>query len=154
MESRLNPEEAQAALAAVEQSRSDIADRLYTPWWYHPVLGVLVGALADVALSGVHIASLIGVLALYAAGLVALVTVYRRKAKVWVNGYDGGPKSRLSLMRMTAAVLVIVILGAAFSIGMEIRWTAIVTGVVAAAVITVWGRHFDQVLRAELRETS
>jgi hypothetical protein len=154
MESRVNPEEAQAALAAVEQSRSDIAARLYTPWWYHPILGVLVGGLAAVATSGIHIASVVGVLAVYAAGIAGLVTAYRRKAKVWINGYDAGPNSRRSLMRLTAAVLVLVIAGAAFSIGMEIRWTAIVTGLVVAAVITVWGRHFDQVLRAELRESA
>lgn len=154
MESQLTPEEAQAALAAVEQSRSDIADRLYTPWWYHPALGLLVGGLITVAFADLPFAVLIGVIIAYGAGLAALVTAYRRKSGVWLNGSEGGPKSHRSIYRFFGALLVVIIIGAAFAIGMEIRWTAPVTGLVVAVALTVWGRHFDKVLRAELRETS
>ncbi|MDA1360446.1 hypothetical protein O1R50_12480 [Glycomyces luteolus] len=154
MESRLTPEEAQAALASVEQSRSDIADRLYTPWWYHPALGLLVGGLITVTFADLHSSILIGVLIAYGAGLGALVTAYRRKSGVWLNGTEGGPKARRSIFRFFGSLLVVVIIGAAFAIGMEIRWTAPIVGFVVAVAIAVWGRHFDKVLRAELRETS
>jgi hypothetical protein len=153
MESQLSPQEAQAALAAVERSRSDIADRLYTPWWYHPVLGVLVGGLITVALAGLGFTVLIPVLIAYAAGLAALVTVYRRKAGVWVYSHEGGPKSRRSVHRFGAAMLGVVIIGAAFAIGMELVWAAPATGLVVAVSLAIWGRHFDKVLRAELRES-
>jgi hypothetical protein len=154
MESRVNPEEAQAALAAVEQSRSDIAARLYTPWWYHPILGILVGGLLALAIGDVPFAVLLGALPVYGLGLAALVTVYRRRSGVWVNGTQAGPRSLRSLLRMGAYLIVTAIVGAAFSIGMEIRWTAWITGLVVALSLTVWGRHFDQLMRADLRESA
>jgi hypothetical protein len=154
MESQLSPQEAQAALAAVQQSRSDIADRLITPWWYHPVLGVLVGGLTTVALADLDFTVLLLVLIPYCAGLAALVAAYRRKAGVWVYSYEGGPKSRRSVFRFGAAILAVAIAGAAFAIGMELFWAAPATGLVVAVSFAIWGRHFDKVLRAELRETA
>jgi membrane associated rhomboid family serine protease len=154
MESRLSPQEAQAALAAVQQSRSDMADRLITPWWYHPVLGVLVGGLITVSTIGAPMPVLLGALVVYGAGIALLVTTYRRKARVWMSGFDGGPRSRRSVVLLMVTTLVITIVGSAFSIGMEIGWAAPITGLVVAVIMTVWGRHFDNVLRAELRESS
>lgn len=150
----MNPQEAQAALAAVEQSRSDIADRLYTPWWYHPILGVLIGGLLALAIGDVPSAVLLGALPVYGLGLGVLVIVYRRKAGVWVNGNQAGPRSLRSLLRGGAFLIVVAIVGAAFSIGMEIRWAAWVTGLVVAVSLTVWGRHFDKLMRADLRESA
>ena len=34
-----------SALADAAQSRNALADRLITPWWYHPVIGVPLGAM-------------------------------------------------------------------------------------------------------------
>lgn len=154
MESHLTPEEARAALAAVDQSRSDIADRLVTPWWYHPVLGVLVGGLVTVATIGVDFTTLTGVLAVYAVGIYLLMSAYRRKTGVWMNGFSGGPRARRSAFLLLATTLVITIAGSVFSIGLEIRWTAFLTGLAVAVTMTIWGRHYDDLLRAELRETS
>jgi len=154
MESRLSPQEAQAALAAVQESRSDMAHRLITPWWYHPVLGVLMGGLITVATIGVRFPVLIGVIALYAAGILALMTAYRRKARVWLTGFDGGPKSRRSLTFLLVALLAVTVAGSVFSMGLEIRWTALLTGLAIAVTVTFWGRHYDTVLRAELRESA
>jgi hypothetical protein len=154
MESQLSPEEAQAALAAVDQSRSDIADRLITPWWYHPVLGVLVGGLITVATIGVSFQVLLGVLGAYAVGVYLLMSAYRRKARVWMNGFGGGPRARRSITLMAAVTIAITIAGSVFSTGLEIRWTALLTGLAVAVTVTIWGRHYDNVLRAELRESS
>jgi hypothetical protein len=154
MESQLSPQEAQAALAAVDESRSDIADRLITPWWYHPVLGVLIGGLITVATIGVDFTILIGVLAVYAVGIYLLMSAYRRKTGVWMNGFGGGPKARRTMMLLFATTLAITIIGSVFSNGLEIRWTAVLTGLAVALTMTFWGRHYDNVLRAELRETS
>lgn len=154
MESQLSPEEARAALAAVDQSRSAIAERLYTPWWYHPVLGLLVGGLVTVALAGVGSSVLMSVLVAYSAGLAVIVTVYRRKTGVWLSGFEGGPKARRSAFRFFAGLLLAVVIGAVFAIGLEIRWTAPIVGLVAAVAMVVWGRRFDKSVRAELREMS
>jgi hypothetical protein len=150
----MNPQEAQAALAAVEQSRSDIADRLYTPWWYHPILGLLVGGLLALGLGDVPFALLLGAIPVYALGLFALVSVYRRKSGVWLKGNEAGPKSRRSLLRWAVYLGTLVIVGAVFSVGLEIRWAAWVIGLVVAVSLTVWGRHFDKLLRADLREAA
>jgi hypothetical protein len=154
MESQLTPQEAQAALAAVDESRSDIADRLITPWWYHPVLGVLIGGLITVATIGVAFPTLIGVLAVYAVGVYLLMSAYRRKTGVWMNGFGGGPRARRSLVLLFATTLLIAIAGSVFSMGLEIRWTAVLTGLAVALTMTFWGRHYDALLRAELRETA
>lgn len=154
MESQLSPEEAQAALAAVQESRADVADRLITPWWYHPVLGLLVGALIAVATSGVEFSTLLGVLAVYAVGVYLLMSAYRRKARVWMSGFNGGPRARRSLTWLLVVTLAIVIAGSVFSIGLEIRWTALLTGLAVALTMTLWGRGYDRVVRAELREAA
>jgi hypothetical protein len=154
MESQLDPQAARAALDAIDESRSDMADRLITPWWYHPVLGLLVGGLVTVATAGIPFTALMGVIAVYAVGLTLLVTAYRRKARVWVGFWDGGPKSRRSAALLLAVLLVITVVGAAVGIGMEIRWVAPVTGLAVAATMTLWGRHLDTIMRAEARETS
>ncbi|GAA2130922.1 hypothetical protein [Glycomyces algeriensis] len=154
MESQLTPQEAQAALAAVDESRSDIADRLITPWWYHPVLGVLIGGLITVATIGVAFPTLIGVLAVYAVGVYLLMSAYRRKTGVWMNGFGGGPRARRSLVLLFATTLLIAIAGSVFSMGLEIRWTAVLTGLAVALTMTFWGRRYDALLRAELRETA
>ncbi|WP_205323683.1 hypothetical protein [Glycomyces sp. YM15] len=154
MESQLSPQEAQAALAAVQESRSDMADRLITPWWYHPVLGVLVGGLITVATIGVAFPVLMGVIAVYALGVFLLMSAYRRKARVWMSGFDGGPKARRSITLLLIVTLAIAIAGSVFSMGLEIRWTALLTGLAVGVTMTLWGRHYDKVVRAELRDPS
>jgi hypothetical protein len=39
----IDPDEAAAALHHVDAGRQHVADRLVTPAWYHPVLGLLAG---------------------------------------------------------------------------------------------------------------
>ena len=42
------------ALADVAATRSSVADRLITPWWYHPALGVILAALVLVGALDLH----------------------------------------------------------------------------------------------------
>ncbi|MCD0443315.1 hypothetical protein LO763_06705 [Glycomyces sp. A-F 0318] len=154
MESQLDPQAARAALDAVDQSRSDMADRLVAPWWYHPLLGVLVGGLVTVATADIPFQALLGVIAVYAAGLAALIAAYRRKARVWVGFWDGGPKTRRSAGLLFALLLVILVAGATVSMGAEITWTAPVTGLVVAVTMTLWGRRLDAIARAEAHGAS
>ncbi|MFB9659831.1 hypothetical protein ACFQS3_08690 [Glycomyces mayteni] len=154
MESRMNPEEARAALADVDRTRSDIADRLYTPWWYHPILGVLIGGLAAVAGSGARLAIVWGAVGAFAIGAYLLATAYRRITGVWVDGYSGGPRSRRSAMNAVFIGIAIAAVGAVFGLGFELWWPSVAAGIVLAVLTTVWGRHFDRLLRADLREAA
>ncbi|MEU6857370.1 hypothetical protein AB0B28_00635 [Glycomyces sp. NPDC046736] len=154
METHMNPEEARAALAAVEQSRSEVADRLVTPWWYHPILGILVGGLSAVAGSGAGLAIVWGAVALFGIGIYLLATAYRRLTGVWVGGYEGGPRSRRSVMVATVVGVAIVGTGAVVGLGLDLWWPSTVAGVVVAVLTVVWGRRFDALLRADLRESA
>ncbi|THV28958.1 hypothetical protein [Glycomyces paridis] len=154
MESKMNPQDAQVALAAVEQSRSDIADRLVTPWWYHPILGLLVGGLGAVAGSGARLAVVWGAIAAFGVGVYLLATAYRRLTGVWADGMSGGPRARRSVT--VAGIVGVAIMGggAITGLGLELWWPSTVAGAVIAVLTVVWGRHFDEVLRSELRESA
>ncbi len=154
MESRLNPREARAALDAVAESRSDIADRLCTPWWYHPILGVLCGGLIAVAGSGTPLPVLLGAIAVFGLGVLMLVTVYRRIAGVWVHDHAAGPRARRSALAAAVVGIVIAAAGAAFGLGFDLWWPPIAAGALIAVLTVVWGRHFDTLLRAYLRESA
>lgn len=150
----MDPREALAALRTVERSRSEAADRLITPWWYHPALGVLVGGCIAAVLSGVHISVLMGLFALYFLGLYALVRAYRHLTGMWVSSVAYGPRARRSATRWGIAVVALALVGAVFGIGFEIGWVAPAVGLVIAVWTAVWGRRFDRVMRAELREAA
>ena len=78
-----------------------LADRMATPTWYHPALAALVFIL--VAGYGFERLFLIA-LVLYSAGLVALVTAYRRITGVWSANL-----SRIGARRYVAAFAVVLI---------------------------------------------
>ncbi|WP_344484582.1 hypothetical protein [Glycomyces endophyticus] len=154
MESQLNPQEARAALEEVNASRAEIADRLYTPWWYHPILGLLIGGLVAVAGSGARLVIVWGAAAAFALGALLLATAYRRIAGVWADGFTAGPRSRRSAQVAFAVGVVIAGTGAVLGLGFELWWPATVAGAVLAVLTVVWGRHYDTLLRADLREAA
>ena len=82
--------DAHDALAAIARQPHEAAERLVTPWWYHPVLGVLVGGLV-VAAQAASTACRIAVLVVFFVGLAALVRAYQRVTGLWVSGYRRGP---------------------------------------------------------------
>ena len=135
--------DAQAALAAIAGQRHEAAERLVTPWWYHPTLGVLVGALvaSQAAPTTVRIPVLVG----FFVGLAVLVRAYQRLPGLWVSGYRRGPAGRVTVALVVAnlaAVLVAILLGG---------WWAVAAGVAVVGATIVLGRAFDEALRAELR---
>lgn len=152
MESQMAPREARAALEAVADSRAEMADRLVTPWWYHPTLGILLGGLMAVIGVGVPTAVFWASMVLYFGGILALAGAYRRMTGIWVDGFGIGPRSRRSATRLGATAIALALVGAVFGLGFDLPWVPVGCGVVLAAVMTVWGRRFDTILRDELRE--
>jgi hypothetical protein len=138
----------------VAASRTAVADRLITPWWYHPALGVLLGALiAAQALPSVlvRVAALAGV----AAGLSALMSAYRRLTGLWVSGLwvSGFHPGRA---RRWAVVLGVVVAwafgGAALATQWgRLTWVPPAVGLLVVPVIVIVGRRYDRELRADLR---
>lgn len=141
--------ENEASLAAIADARRAAADRLVTPWWYHPVLGLLfIGYVAAVSLGGTLV--MLGGLAVFFGGLYLLMAAYRRTTGIWLWGYQGGRATPWAYAMGAVGGL-----GAAGAIGLSYadvgdRWIWTVA-VVMGLTIVVMGRQYDRVLRADLR---
>jgi hypothetical protein len=150
MESVIKPEDAQAALHLVTASRAEVADRLITPWWYHPALGLLVaGVVAAPAARSLVV--LYGAPLLCALGCAVLATVYSRMTGVWINGFNAGRASRwaVALGVVNAGAIV---LGGAVTMAFDWWPVPLVLAVLVVPVTVVLGRQFDAAIRAELRK--
>ena len=79
------------ALRDVDASRTDTARRLYTPWWYHPALGLGLACLG-MAVAYFDEAAIFWPLVAVAFVLpVTIAMVYRRITGVWINWPEAGP---------------------------------------------------------------
>jgi hypothetical protein len=142
--------EAAEALATVELTRAQMADRLVTPGWYHPTLGLLAGGL--IASAELHNISLfLAALLVYGVGCGVLVSSYRRLTGLWVSGLRRhGPAGRVSLL-LVGVLYVIAGVAALLGLGLGLPGAFVAGGVLAFVAVVVLGRRFDEALRRELR---
>ncbi|MDP9793565.1 hypothetical protein J2S43_002077 [Catenuloplanes nepalensis] len=138
-----------AQLAAISEARSTLADRLVTPWWYHPVLGLAAAGFVVGYGFGNTVVRLASALAFILVCL-GLAHVYKRRAGVWVSGLDAGRAGRWA--KATGALVGITAI-TAWAIGSYtgldwLIWCIAAFAFVAAVVV---GRRFDAALRAQLR---
>ncbi|MFI6506987.1 hypothetical protein ACIBCT_05225 [Streptosporangium sp. NPDC050855] len=124
-----------------------LAERVVTPWWYHPVLGLIVGVLTGAqALPGV--ASFI-VMALGIVAIPLLITTYNRRYGISIT-QPAGPRGR----RLSHTMLGVLVLAMLAALVVKFTGTAPWWGLLPAAfafgVIVVFGRRYDDVLRDEL----
>jgi hypothetical protein len=136
-------------LVIINEARAALADRLITPWWYHPILGLLlVGYVAGIGLGNTAVRSLAAML--FVVGCLTLARAYRRLTGVWVSGFAAGRASRWAI---ALGVLVGVTAVAAWSIGYwtQLAWPVWCLAAVAFIGAVVLGRQFDVALRAQLR---
>ncbi|MFB9164617.1 hypothetical protein [Arthrobacter psychrochitiniphilus] len=142
--------EAQEALTAIASARSNAAERLTTPWWYHPVLGLLAAMFVVTITIGGTVA-IIAVTVVYFLGLGVLMGAYKKKTGMWINGLTAGKASWWTL-----PLLVVVVGGMAgayyFHAEKGLDWPAWVAGIVVFVAVNVFGRGFDVALRKQLRE--
>ncbi|MDN3480138.1 hypothetical protein [Curtobacterium sp. APC 4022] len=144
-----DPTDARQALAAVDATRASVADRLVTPLWYHPVLGLLSGGyLVGYVLGDAFVR--VVVLLVFFAGIIALVSAYRRLTGVWVSGLRAGSATWWAV---AVGVFDMVAVLAAFVVheSTGLRWPVWVLAVVVALAMVVAGSRFDRRLRSELR---
>lgn len=143
--------DAQEALNVIESSRAKVADRLVTPWWYHPVLGLLAGAFV-VAYTIGGLAVMMSAAVVFFLGIGLLMGAYKDKTGVWINGLKAG---RASWWTLPLVVIMIVCLGGAYYFHhvQVVDWPAWAAGIVVFVAVNVCGRRFDVALRSQLRET-
>lgn len=143
---------AQEALDAITDTRAGLADRLVTPWYYHPALGLLMAGLALVyGLDALRPSSLRFLFAFVViVGCLGLAATYERMTGVSV-GKPVGARSTWML--------------ALFAVGLvgPIVWVIVAEpaqGVVVGVAVflfvftVVCGRAYDASLRADLRAGS
>lgn len=141
--------EAQEALDTIAGARSNAADRLTTPWWYHPVLGLLA-AVFVVAYTIGGLVVMIAVAIVYFLGIGILMGAYKSKTGVWINGLKAG---KATWWTLPLVVIMIGGMGAAYYLHAEkgLSWPAWALGIIVFAAVNVFGKLFDGTLRAELR---
>ena len=139
-----DPDEARASLDDVRRMDADLADRLITPWWYYPGLGLVEALLvSSVALpkSLSAPAMLVGLV-----GLGLLVSAYRRLTGL------GMSNQYFALARGWSVALLVVIL-VAIVIVLLVDQTLVIaaTAVVVFLATIVLGRRADSAMSYRLR---
>jgi len=141
------------ALADVAATRSSVADRLLTPWWYHPALGVILAALVLVGALDLPNPVRIPVAVACAAAIGLLVFAYQRVTGLWVDLRNLGPIS----LRWWFAYLVMVIVIVGISLVPSFTdhglpgWTTALLIVSILLGTIVLGRRMDAAMRTEIR---
>src|ERR1700754_2792402 len=93
MENMIKPEDAQDALRMVSSSQAEITDRLITPGWYHPVLGLLIAAVVAAQAARSTLVSCFAVI-LLSFGATQLAQTYRRMTGIWITAASAGSAIR------------------------------------------------------------
>jgi hypothetical protein len=132
-----------AALAAIRAQRRAAADRLFTPWWSHPLLAVLLGGLVVAESFGAVTRAVAAVVLAVGAG--ALAGIYRSRTGLQVSACRRAGRP----FALMVALVALVVAGIAVSLVLG-RPAAIAAGVVVVAGSVAIGRRFDAALREEL----
>lgn len=138
-----------SALADAAQSRNALADRLITPWWYHPVIGVPLGAMF--ALMDAPFPARIASVVVACAALGWAVAQYRRQTGLWVGPRETGPRSRPAWIACATVLGLLMVAVIANLWVWHLPYLGVVCGVLVALVYVVGGRITDDALRADIR---
>lgn len=147
MESDIDPAAARASLAFLDEDGARLAERVITPWWYHPILAVIVaGIVISQSLPGAWGAAL---LPLAIVGIPLLVLAYTKRSGVAITQPAGPRSTRLLLVLVS---IMIMALGSTVVLRFtdSSPWWAQIPAVIAAVATVLLGRHYDAVLRQEL----
>ncbi|WP_409331105.1 hypothetical protein [Trujillonella humicola] len=140
----IDRETAAAQLAVLRADRVALAERVRAPWWYDLALGLLLfGFLASYALDSLWVT--FPALVVFAAGLGALVSAYRRITGIWVTVTWG------ALAAWGAVAVPVLVAAFVLAEGYDQRWAMVVAGAVLGVAVVVFGRVWSRRLAAELR---
>jgi hypothetical protein len=142
------PEEAASAMAAIDDRRAWLADRLIAPRWYHPAFGVLAGVLIAVAETR-NWPLFYWAVAGYSAGCGALMWMNQRRVGVAVKYFRRRVSIVFAAQVLTLSALVAVACWLDLDRGR--RGAFLVAGVLAVAITIVFGRWTDRALRADFQ---
>ncbi|KRF20881.1 hypothetical protein ASG90_00150 [Nocardioides sp. Soil797] len=140
---------ARQALESIAATRSDLADRLVTPWFHYPVLAALLSGMVLVyGLDRFRDSPLRTLFAFVVIlGSLGLVQVHTRMTGVQV-GRPAGPRSKWMLFVFAIGLLAPLL----WVVITEPGWGVVLALAAFVLVFTVLcGRAYDTALRADLR---
>lgn len=142
-----------AALADVDSARRAVANRLITPWWYHPALGAILAAILLVGALDLHDLIRLPVALVGAVGIGLLVAAYQRITGLWVDMRNLGPVSRRWWLAYAVVVVVVTVSSLAPTLTDRALpvWAALALAAIALVATIVLGRRVDEALRTEIR---
>lgn len=144
------------ALHEVATARRRLAERLYTPWWYHPVLGLLLGTLV-LQLGGALGRPAMFLIPVLVLGIIVLGRIYRRLSGIDLYGNeapDGGQRGRSLLAIYVCGIIICFATGFLLGNQLGIAWTPWVIAAILVAGTVVVGRRYDGLLRTQLRSAA
>jgi hypothetical protein len=139
-------------LDEIRAARRRLAERLYTPWWYHPVLGLLLGILV-LQIGGVFGWAGVLVTPVPVLGVFALGRIYRRLSGIDLYGTDAPDGDRRGRAVLAAYIYSLIMCFTAtflLSHHIGVAWAPWVFAVLVATGTVVLGRIYDGLLRAQL----
>lgn len=138
---------ARAALAGLDSDGAQLAERVVTPWWYHPILGMFVAVI--VGAQALPSPWSVAVLAFTILGILLLMRTYRRRYGV-LTTEPAGPRSKRLLIWTIVVFLLSMVAGLVIKLSGSPTWWVLVPAAGALVATIVVGRRYDQALRAEL----
>ena len=137
-------DDALASIEAVNRAQADLADRLVTPWWYHPGLGLIEATF--VVSMGLPTWWRLAAVVVAIAGLGVLVRAYSRLTGLgmsWQYARQAGG------WVMALVVIVLAALAMVLLVGHPLVTAAAAVVVFVATVVL--GRRTDRAIRDRLR---
>ena len=145
------PEEARAALDALDTDAAQLAGRLESPWGYHLTLGALVAvALTAQALPGVPA---ISVTVLVIIWIPFLMQSYTTRYRISMTR-PAGPRSRRMLLLILAVLALLTGSVVVLKIAALLQWWVLLPAITGFLATVLLGRRYDAVLRSEITAPS
>lgn len=138
---------ARAALSALDADGARLAQQVTTPWWYHPILGVIV---ALIIIGVAHPGALgFGLVVIGVIGIPVLVRAYTLRTGVWIS-QAAGPATR-QLQRVLMVVYIVLVAAAlALRLTELSTWWALIPALSGLLFTWAMGPLYDRELRREL----
>jgi hypothetical protein len=135
-------------MAAIEDSRAWLAQRVIAPAWDHPALGVLTGA-AIAAAEARSWALVAWSIVAYTIGCGVVMWVNQRRVGVAMRYLDACTRAVFAVNVLALSALIALACWLELSHG--VRGAFAVAGLLAFLVTVLCGRWTDRVLRARVR---
>jgi len=140
--------EAATALAAIDASRSWLADRAIAPCWYHPAFGLFAGAvIAEAETRSVMLSA--WSVAVYTIACGGLMWWNQQRVGVAVQYFDR--RTRAVYAAHVLALTGLIAAACWLGLGREVPGAFLAAGILAVPLTVAFGRWTDRLLRVRLR---